>query len=123
MTDLVMILLVAVFAATISFVVIAIIRAIVQWVRNNHSPVLTIPARVVAKRHQDSTQQVANAGDPTGAKGYTTYQMTTYFATFEAEDGTRREFTVKGREYGMLSQGDRGMLTYQGTRYKGFHRL
>jgi hypothetical protein len=32
------------------------------------------------------------------------------------------ELYVAGHEFGMLIEGDRGMLTFQGTRYLGFER-
>ena len=34
----------------------------------------------------------------------------------------RMELSVTGREYGMLSEGDAGRLSFQGTRYLGFER-
>ena len=49
-------------------------------------------------------------------------QYTDYFVTFELENGKRLELRVKDREYGMLAEGDRGVLTYQGTRYLGFEQ-
>ena len=48
--------------------------------------------------------------------------MTRYYATFEVESGSRIELAVRGEEYGMLAEGDRGRLTFQGTRYQGFER-
>lgn len=33
------------------------------------------------------------------------------------------EFLVSGTEYGMLVEGDQGMLHFQGTRYLGFDRV
>lgn len=35
----------------------------------------------------------------------------------------RMELQVNGSEYGMLVEGDRGRLSFQGTRYLGFERL
>ena len=32
------------------------------------------------------------------------------------------EFAIRGTEYGLLAEGDRGKLTFQGTRYLGFQR-
>lgn len=32
------------------------------------------------------------------------------------------EFAMDGAEYGLLAEGDRGRLTFQGTRYLGFER-
>ena len=45
-----------------------------------------------------------------------------YHITFETQDGERLELRVKRYEYNELAIGDRGMLTHQGTRYKGFER-
>lgn len=47
---------------------------------------------------------------------------TRHYATFQVESGDRMEFSITGREYGMLAEGDRGRLTFQGTRYLGFER-
>ena len=52
--------------------------------------------------------------------GSSTY--TRYFVTFELENGGRVELGVKDSEYGMLAEGDQGLLTYQGTRYIGFEQ-
>lgn len=53
---------------------------------------------------------------------HTTYS-TSYFVTFQVESGDRMELHVAGHEYGMLIEGDRGKLTFQGTRYLGFERV
>ena len=47
---------------------------------------------------------------------------TWYYATFEAESGDRMAFAVSGREYGLLAEGDKGRLTFQGTRFLGFEQ-
>lgn len=92
------------------------------WNKNNHSPRLTVQAAVVAKRTQVSRHQNANAGDATGAHGYTTSSVTTYYVTFQVESGDRMELQVGGAEYGMLVEGDTGKLSFQGTRYLSFQR-
>ena len=48
--------------------------------------------------------------------------LTSYYVTFQVESGDRMEFSVSGAEYGMLIEGDRGRLSFQGTRYLGFER-
>ncbi len=48
--------------------------------------------------------------------------FTDYYLTFEVESGDRMEFEVEGEEYGLLAEGDRGILNFQGTRYLGFER-
>ena len=54
--------------------------------------------------------------------GFTVISSTSYYVTFELENGGRMELSVKGSEYGMLVEGDTGALSYQGTRYLGFER-
>ncbi len=104
---------------TILFTLVGNLRT---WNKNNHSPRLTVQAAVVAKRTQVSRHQHANAGDATGAHGYTTGSVTTYYVTFQVESGDRMELQVDGAEYGMLVEGDTGKLSFQGTRYLGFQR-
>ena len=45
-----------------------------------------------------------------------------YYVTFQVESGDRMELSVRGKEYGLLAEGDYGRLTFQGTRYLGFQR-
>ena len=33
------------------------------------------------------------------------------------------ELQLQGHEYGLLIEGDKGKLTFQGTRYLGFERI
>lgn len=51
-----------------------------------------------------------------------THTSTSYYITFQVESGDRMEFLVPSAEYGLLVPGDRGRLTFQGTRYLGFAR-
>ena len=51
-----------------------------------------------------------------------THTSTRYYVTFQVESGDRMELSVSGPEYGMLAEGDRGELTFQGTRYLSFER-
>ena len=95
-----------------------IIKGISQWNKNNHSPRLTVPATVVAKRtnvshshHHHGTDSMAHHST-----------STSYYVTFQVESGDRMELHMAGHEYGMLVEGDRGSLTFQGTRYLGFQR-
>ena len=100
------------------FIVIAV-KGISQWNKNNHSPRLTVPATVVAKRTNVSHHHHHNHG---GTGMHHTTHSTTYYVTFQVESGDRMELHVAGHEFGMLIEGDRGMLTFQGTRYLGFER-
>ena len=100
----------------------ALISNLRTWNKNNHSPRLSVPAAVVAKRTDISHSDAANAGDLSGAHGYRTSTYTSYYVTFQVESGDRMEFEVDGSDYGLLVQGDIGKLSFQGTRYLGFER-
>lgn len=50
------------------------------------------------------------------------HSSTTYYATFQVESGDRLELCVSGGESGLLVEGDRDRLTFQGARYLGFER-
>ena len=88
-------------------------RGFTQWSYNNAQPVLSEPAKVVAKRSEVSGWTSTNQPGSTS---------TFYYVTFELESGERMEFGLVGKEYGLLVEGDAGMLMYQGTRYKCFER-
>ena len=45
-----------------------------------------------------------------------------YHITFEVESGDRMELRVPVDEYGLIVEGDEGVLTFQGTRFLGFQR-
>lgn len=96
------------------FIVMAV-KGLSQWNRNNQSPRLEVEAEVVAKR--TNTTHHHDAGNM--AMSHTD---TTYYVTFQVASGDRMEFHVPGREYGMLVEGDRGVLRFQGTRYLEFER-
>lgn len=92
------------------------------WHKNNLAPRLTVPAKIVAKRQTTTHHHQPNAGDPSGAHGYHITSSTAYYVTFQVESGDRMELSVSGSEYGMLTEGDEGKLTFQGTRYFAFDR-
>ena len=90
-----------------------------EWHNNNQQPVLRRKVKVVAKRDEVSTYRHGRMNDMHRHR----HSSTTYYATFEKlENGRRTEFQVKDREYGLLAEGDEGVLIHQGTRYKGFER-
>jgi len=107
-----------VFLLVIGVFLVTIVQGISQWNKNNHSPKLTVPATIVAKRTNVSHHRHG------GANGHHhTSTSTTYYVTFQVESGDRMELHVAGQEFGLLVEGDRGNLTFQGTRYLGFQRL
>ena len=91
--------------------------ALRRWSKNRSSPRLTVEALVAAKRAGVGR----NAG--TGSFGAADmYSYTKYFATFEFESGDRLELPMSGSEYGMIAEGDKGRLTFQGTKFISFER-
>lgn len=117
---LVIVIITAGFLYVIGSITVAIIKGGLQWNKNNNSPVLTVYAKVTAKRMAVDNYRHGVGSDMTM---HHTYSVTSYFSTFETEDGNRLEFKVPDSEYGMLAEGDAGRLTFQGTRYKGFERV
>ena len=107
-----------VFFMVIGVFAVVFVRGIMQWNKNNRSPRLTVPARVVAKRADVSHHHHHDSGTHVGH----TSTSTIYYVTFEIESGDRIELNVQGYDYGMLVEGDRGKLSFQGTRYLGFER-
>lgn len=106
-----------VFGLALCTYIMTLVKGITEWNKNNHSPRLTVPATVVTKR-TDVTRRRRS-----GTNGHHHHHTSTsYYVTFEVESGDRMELHMTGSEYGMLVEGDRGNLSFQGTRYLGFER-
>ena len=103
------------FLLVFGMVIFVMISNLRQWNKNNHSPRLTVGAVVITKRTNVSHHHHhGGAGDSSSS--------TSYYVTFQVESGDRMELNLSGQEYGLLAEGDRGKLTFQGTRYLGFER-
>ena len=85
------------FLLVFGMIAFTIIQEIRRWNKNNKSPRLTVEAKIVEKR-------------------------TDYYVTFEVESGDRMELELQGQEYGLLVEGDKGKLHFQGTRFLDFQR-
>lgn len=97
-------------------IVFMMAKGIAQWNKNNRAPRLTVPATVVAKREGISRHRQKGTGGL-----YYYHTTTTHYATFQVDSGDRVELCV-GQDFGLLVEGDRGMLSFRGTRYLGFAR-
>ncbi|MGN7478571.1 DUF2500 domain-containing protein [Solibacillus silvestris] len=95
-----------IFIIIFGLIIYSVISSVKQGIKNNNSPLLTVPAEVVSKR-------IHVQGD---------HSRTTYYVTFEVQSGDRMELIVDGSEYGMLVERDLGLLSFQGTRYISFER-
>lgn len=102
------------FLAVIFFVLFfaVIAKNIGQWFKNENSPRLTVPAKIVDK--QRKTHHHHSSGHH--------HHTHSYHVTFEVESGDWMEFKVIRSEYDTLFVGDRGRVHFQGTRYLGFER-
>jgi len=107
-----------IFILVFGIIIVTVVKGIGQWNKNNHSPRLTVPATVVAKRTNVSRHRHNGAGNH-----HHYHTSTSYYVTFQVESGDRMELHVAGEEYGMLIEGDSGKLSFQGTRFLGFERL
>ena len=111
------VIMLLVFVLVLGSIIVTLIRGVGEWNKNNQSPKLTVPAKVVSRR-----TAVSHHHHHQGNGMHHTHTATSYYATFQVESGDRIEFLVSGTEYGMLAEGDSGELTFQGTRYLNFRR-
>lgn len=105
------------FVLVIGMFLVFAVKGIAQWNQNNHSPRLTVPAVIVAKRANVTRHHHGGAGGH-----HHHHTSTSYYVTFQFGGGDRMELLVSGSEYGILVEGDQGDLSFQGTRYLGFER-
>ena len=96
------------FIVFFAFIIIKMLRI---WMSNNASPLISASCTAVTKR----SEVWGGSGD--------TSASTSYYVTFQFDDGSRLEFQVINRDYGLIVEGDRGEILYQGTRFKEFKRL
>lgn len=122
MFNLIEMLLPVFFILIFILILFTFVKGVATWHKNNHSPRLTVSAKIVAKRQNTTYHNQPNAGDASGAHGYHTISSTLYYVTFQVESGDRMELSVSGTEYGILAEGDEGKLTFQGTRYLTFNK-
>lgn len=100
------ILFLLMFGLVFGTIVATLIRNGKQNRKNDNSPRLTSEATVVTKR----------------TKVWGDHSHTVYFATFQFESGDRLELEIPHNQFGYLVEGDRGKLSFQGTRFLGFER-
>ena len=95
------------FALVFGMIISTLFKSAKQNHQNNNSPRVSSEATVVAKR--------------THVRG--DHAHTTYFATFQFESGDRMELMIPYNQFGYLVEGDKGKLTFQGTRFLSFDRM
>ena len=107
------------FFLVFAIILFTFIKGALQWNKNNHSPRLSVQAKVVAKTINVSRHHHHHGNT---SMMHHTSTSSTYYITFEFESGDRMEFVVSRSDYGLLVEGDEGLLTFQGTRFISFER-
>lgn len=100
------ILFLVVFAFVIGVFIYVLTKNASHERKNNNSPKLTTEATVVTKRTHVW-------GD---------HSHTDYYVTFQVPSGDRMELEIPYSQFGYLVEGDKGQLTFQGTRFLNFER-
>lgn len=86
-----------------------------RW-KKDRSP-RTVEAVVAGKREHTARQTYCRTCAVQPSE-----MVTTHYVTFRLDGGEELELVVPGQEYGCLVVGDKGMLTFQGTKYQSFER-
>ena len=95
-----------IFALAFGIILSTLFKSAKENHRNNHSPRITADATVVTRR----------------TKVWGDHSRTVYSATFQFSSGDRLELEIPHNRFGYLVEGDRGELTFQGTRFLEFQR-
>lgn len=98
-------------------IITEMVKGVSRWQKNNESPILDVAAVIVSKRNHVSHHHHNNNG-----MNHTS-SSTTYFVTFQFESSDRLELEVPDDAFGLLVEGDKGKLKFQGTRFLGFERV
>lgn len=106
-----------VFILIIGMFIFTIVKGISEWSSNNKQPIIPVESVITSKR-ASVTHHHHNTGDNMMHNS----TSTSYYVTFEFENGERLELKVSGRDYGLMAEGDRGVLSFQGTRFISFNR-
>lgn len=77
---------------------------------NNKQPIVPVEAKVIGKRTHVSGGMENHSAS------------TTYYITFELTNAERLELRVSYNDYAYIVEGDKGILTFQGRRFKRFER-
>lgn len=100
--------IVPIFIGIVAFIIIVqVLREGVSYANSKAQPIVPVDAKVIEKR------TYVSGGEHT---------HTTYYATFELENGSRMEFKIPRDEVGLLIEGDQGVLEFQGDLYCSFKR-
>lgn len=116
-----MIFKIMIFLAVI-LLLVTVIKDVKEWRGNKKAPHYVVGASLISKRKNETKNRHTQVGDVSGARGDHMKISTSYYITFQVTGGDCIEFKVHEKEYGMVREGEYGVLSFQGTKYLGFHR-
>ncbi|MGM0079548.1 hypothetical protein IGI73_002698 [Enterococcus sp. DIV0755f] len=90
-----------------------ILYQIMEFLKNESAPKISVPATLVDKSMRSSSSVDANG---------ISNQSITYYLLFELENGERLEFMVGHGKYKLYVIGDTGILKYQRKRFNSLDR-
>ena len=102
------------FILIVGVIIISIFKGIKEWSYNNKQPIIPVDAIVVAKRGHTTHHHNNNT--------HTSSSSTTYYITFEFSNREMIELRVPSAKYGLIAEGDNGILYFQGSRFISFER-
>ena len=100
-------------------ILFGLLRGLYIWNKNNHSPRVTEEAEVYTKRQDFSTFTHRDRNVHFGS--YRTIRVR-YFVVFQTQNSGAVKLKVSSDDFDMLREGEKGMLTFQGTRFLGFKK-
>lgn len=106
-----------IFILVIGMIIFSLVKGVSEWSSNNKQPIIPVDSIVSSKRIS-----VIHHNHNTGDNMMHSSTSTSYYVTFEFKNGERLELKLYGKEYGLISEGDRGILSFQGTRFISFER-
>ncbi|MBN2428877.1 MAG: DUF2500 domain-containing protein [Deltaproteobacteria bacterium] len=96
-------------------ILVMLLKGFAKWKRDSSLPETASEAIAISKRYKVKTRDADNERVNSALSSYhVTFQ---FIATNE-----RREFRVRESDYGLIAEGDQGVLWHQGDIFKRFER-
>lgn len=105
-----------IFIGIFGIIIFRMLKGVKEWSYNNKQSIVPVESTIVSKRISVSHHNHINDNHNHSSSS------TTYYITFEFINGERSEFVVKGKDYGLMVEGDKGTLSFQGSRFIRFDR-
>lgn len=116
--DLIPIFFFLMFAVMFGVIIFTVVKTARERRGNDGASLRRLEARVASKRSRVGRFVQSADGDKVSARG--PLARSVYHVTFLVQDGGKLELQVSESDYGKLTEGVRGTLSVQGTRYLDF---